>query len=431
MLDQIPLLNELPPGVRELMARLLLLIFVLVFALILRRILTWIVVRPLRRLAKRSHFEYDDMILKAVLLPIRFIVYAVTIFMGLEILAVGDSVDLFIANIARSLVIIGVLLLAYRLVDLLAANSRRLNMMAGIEIEDRLLPFIRTAIKLVVIAIGMVIVLQEWGYDVSGLIAGLGLGGLAFSLAAQDTISNLFGFTAIVSDNPLTVGEFIKTPDVEGIVEHVGLRSTRVRQLDQAVVYVPNNKLANSAILNWSRLSKRRIDFILGVTYDSSSGQLRVLLHRLREMLKAQETIDPDSVVVYFVEFSDSSLDVLVRAYVLLSDWGAFTAEKERLMLIIMDIINELNMSLAFPTTSLYVENLAEILNVEHEVKSKATLSPRERALMQGEFHEGMTLSLRERALMRGEFHETTTPPPPDKPGENITGQQDEEDDNR
>lgn len=412
MLDQIPLLNELPPGSRELVARLLLIVVVLVLASIMRRFLTWIAVRPLRRLASRNQFEYDDQILNAVRQPIRYIVFAFAILIGLQILAVGDSIDIFIANVARTLIIFALLLLVYRMIDLLAANSRRLEAITRIEVEERLLPFMRTAVKLVIIAIGVVIILQEWGYDVSGLVAGLGLGGLAFSLAAQDTVANLFGFVAIVSDNPLTVGEYIKTPDVEGIVEHVGLRSTRVRQLDQAVVYVPNNKLANSAILNWSRLSKRRVNFLLGVTYDSSSGQLRVLLHRIREMLKSQDTIDPDSVVVYFTEFGDSALNILVRSYVYKADWAEFTAEQERLMLLIMDTVSDLNMSVAFPSQSLYIENLPEILNVEREEQPKPTLSPRERALMRGEFHEG-------------------TSPPPKKLDENITGQQDEADDDR
>src|SRR5947208_14792157 len=100
---------------------------------------------------------------------------------------------------------------------------------------------------MIVLALALVIIIQVWGYDVTGLIAGLGLGGLALSLAAQDTLSNVFGFAAIVSDRPFVVGEYIKTKDVEGAVERVGLRSSRVRQIDQAIVAVPNNLLASSA----------------------------------------------------------------------------------------------------------------------------------------------------------------------------------------
>ncbi len=112
-----------------------------------------------------------------------------------------------------------------------------------------------------------------------------------FSLAAQDTVSNLFGFTTIVGDQPFIVGEFIKTPDAEGIVEHVGVRSTRLRQLDQAYVTVPNNKLASSAILNWSRLSKRRLNTILSIRYSATSDQIRDLCQRIRDLLNARDSV--------------------------------------------------------------------------------------------------------------------------------------------
>jgi MscS family membrane protein len=411
MIDDIPILNEMSDDLRNIVARLLLLAVALILIWVMRRVLTRILIVPLRGLSHRNDHAIDDAAIDMLIVPLRLIVIAVGILVSVKIFAVGDTIDVFIENVARTLIIVSVLMLIYRFVDLFAANSPRLTSVTGLQIEEQLLPFLRTAIRLIAIAIGLVIILQEWGYDVSGLVAGLGLGGLAFSLAAQDTVANLFGFVAIVSDNPFDVGEFIKTPDVEGIVEHVGLRSTRVRQLDQAVVYVPNNKLANSAILNWSRLSKRRINYVLGVTYDSTSGDIRVLLHRVREMLKAQETIDPESVVVYFTDFGGSSLDILIRAYVLLTDWGEFTAEKERLNMEVMDIVSDLGMSIAFPSTSLYIENIQDIVGIEHTEKPKPTLSPRERA------------------LKRGDIHEKQEPPPPSLDGENITGQQDEPDD--
>ncbi len=408
LFQQIPILNQLDSPVREIIARLLLIALILVLTWILRRVLTLMIIRPVRRLAKRTGYEYENVIFDAILGPIRYAVLAIAILVSVEVLGVGDQVDNVIRNIASSLIVFAGLLLVYRFVDLFAPSSNRLFSITGITIEDRLLPFFRTGIKLFVIAMGMVIILQDWGYDVNGLIAGFGLAGLAFSLAAQDTVSNLFGFAAIVSDNPFKIGEFIKTPDVEGIVEHVGLRATRVRQLDQAVVYVPNNKLAGSAILNWSRLSKRRVDYILGVTYDSTSGEMRVLLHRIREMLRTQPSVDPDSVVVYFLNFGDSSLEILVRCYVGITDWGEFTAEKERLNLEVMEIVSELNMSIAFPSTSLYIENMDDFFDPHPQTDNSPRLTRRERALMRGDLHE-----------------KPPVPPPSDDPEENRTNQQD------
>ena len=204
----------------------------------------------------------------------------------------------------------------------------------------------------------IIVVLQEWRYDVNGLVAGLGLSGLAFSLAAKDTVSNLFAFTTIVSDRPFVVGEFIKTPDVEGIVEEVGSRNIRVRQLDQAYVTVPNATIAAAPILNWSRLAKRRISFSLGITYAAKSDDIRKLLDNLREMLKACELVDEESVVVYFTDFGDSALKILIVCMVLEPDWSAFTAEREQINLAIMDTVESMGLSFAFPSQSLYIENL-------------------------------------------------------------------------
>ena len=256
----------------------------------------------------------------------------------------------------------------YRLVDVFVFSRRRLRLLTGMAFDEALLPFIRTGIQLLVLALALVIIVQVWGYDVSGLIAGLGMGGLAISLAAQDTLANLFGFAAIVSDRPFVVGEYIKTKDVEGMIERVGLRSTRVRQLDQAVVAVPNSTLAASAILNWSRLAKRRIDLTLGVTYstapDADGRPCSTVCARCSSSAKPSI---PNSVVVYFIEFGESSLNILVRCYVNITDWQAFTAEKERILLEIMRVVQSLGLSIAFPSRSLYIENLGGSLNLSEQ----------------------------------------------------------------
>jgi MscS family membrane protein len=388
LIDEIPYLNDLPEDVREFVARVLLVILALLLIWLMRRIMTWVIIRPLKRMAKRTGHEFDDDIVEAAVRPIRFIVIAIGIMVSAEILDLGTSIDAMINHIGRSVLIFGMLLLVYQLIDLFMPSSNRLFAITGITIEDRLLPFARTAIKLVIIAVGLVILLQEWGYDVSGVVAGLGLGGLAFSLAAQDTLANLFAFASIVSDRPFNVGEFIKTPDVEGVVENVGLRSTQIRRLDQSIVYVPNSVMANSAILNWSRLKKRRLDMTLGITYNATSEQIRVLLHRIRNLLKEHPATEDGSSVVYFTNFGASSLDILIRAYMNLADWGEFTSMKENLNLAIMDIVTDLGMSIAFPSQSLYIENLPESLTGPKPSPTQPELTDEEQALVAGKIEE-------------------------------------------
>jgi MscS family membrane protein len=364
LLEQITWFNNLPAGVQDAIIRILVLIFALVLLLALRGILRWLILVPLRKLTERTSIKTDETLIDAAAPAVRLLLIALALFISAQILQM-DSV--FLERVIRSLVIVAVLVLLNQLIGVLLPSSKRVFALTGITIEERLLPFVRVTVRLLIVCAGVVIVLQEWGYDVSGLVAGIGLGGLAFSLAAQDTVANLFGFIAIVGDRPFNVGDYIKTPDVEGNVEYVGLRSTRVRQLDQALVMVPNNKLANSAILNWSRLVKRRIDYVLSIRYGTTSQEMSALLNQLRDYLKSQETVEADSVIVNFINFGDSALEVLIRAYVKKADWGEFTLEKERIHLDVMDMVKRAGLNIAFPSRSLYIENLPSIA-VESEL---------------------------------------------------------------
>ncbi|MBA3870942.1 MAG: mechanosensitive ion channel [Anaerolineae bacterium] len=341
--------NRVPPDLRDNLTRIVLAIVVLALFWLLRRLLAALFVRPLHAFAKRTQSGWDDVVLDIVTTPTRLVIIAVGLLIGAEIMNVDVTTSVFVVHLARVFIIIAVLLAAYQIVDALAPTSNRLFRLTGMTINERLLPFMRTAIKLILIAVALVIIIQEWGYDVSGLVAGLGLGGLAFSLAAKDTVENLFGFTTIVSDQPFMVGEFIKSNDIEGTVEHVGIRSTRIRQPDQSYVIVPNSKLASSPILNWSRLSKRWYNTTLRVNYSATRQDIVELMSRIRAMLAAREQVQADSIIVNFINFGDNGFEILVRCYVNLSDWPSFTNERETVNLEIMRIFEELGLKIAFP----------------------------------------------------------------------------------
>jgi MscS family membrane protein len=359
---QLQFLNDLPPEVRNLALRIALALLALLIIWILRRLISRLILLPIRQLVvNRTTNQLDDILLKVIENPIRFLVIALGIYIAGTILTADVGTTLFFSHLARTFVILAVFVALYNGVDLIVQSSMRLRYITGISLDEQLVPFMRTALKVVIVAIAVIVVLQEWKYDVNGLIAGLGLSGLAFSLAAKDTAANLFAFTTIVSDRPFIVGEFIKTPDVEGIVEDVGMRNVRVRQLDQAYVTVPNSTIANAPILNWSRLNKRRVNFTLGVTYSASSDAMRQLLGRLRQMLGEREKIDPESIIVNFTDFGDSSLNILIVCMILEPDWKLFTEEKEQINLAIMDIVAELGLSIAFPSQSLYIEHLPDV----------------------------------------------------------------------
>ena len=260
--------------------------------------------------------------------------------------------------VGRSLLIASVFYGLAKLLDVVSLRPAAVQHVTGLTIPERLLPFLNTLVKVLILALGAIFILQELSFDVAALIASLGVVGLGISLASQDTVSNMFGFAAIVSDNPFKVGDYIKTPAVTGVVESVGVRSTRVRQLDQALVTVPNNLLTNAVVLNWARLEKRRLDVTLNFTYSTSADQMRAVVAGIRELLENTEGIDPETVIVHFIDFSASSLDVRVICQVLLTDWREFTALKEALFLDIMGIVEGLGIDFAFPSQSVYVESM-------------------------------------------------------------------------
>lgn len=357
---EIDFLRSLSPEVRFTVIRVLLAAVTLLIIWLLRSVLTSLLFQPIRRFAENRENNVNAALLVENLeLPLRILIVAAGLALAAGILAIDRTTSTFVEHLTRTLIIIALALAIYNLVGFIVDSSMRLRNITGIQLDEQLIPFLKTLLRVSVLVFAGLIILQEWDFDISALIAGLGVGTLGISLAAQDTVSNLFAFTTIVSDRPFVVGEYIKTPDVEGVVDRVGSRTTRIRQLDQAYVTIPNSKLTNSAVLNWSRLTRRRLDFTLGVTYRTSASEMRVLLAHLREMLAAHEKVNPDSVVVRFVQFGDSALNIRIVAEVYEPNWAAFQAFLEEINLSIMEIVENLGLSIAFPTRSLYIENMA------------------------------------------------------------------------
>jgi MscS family membrane protein len=358
MID-IPFMRFLPIETRVIIARVLLALVALALIWLLRGFVTRLVLGPIRRMIEKNpRLAVWLPLLDILELPVRMLVVALGLHVSVSILATDRETTGFFLNLARTFVILAFTIGLYRLVDQITTSSVRIRRVTGLVLDDQLVPFVATALRVVIIALALVIILQEWDYDVNGLLAGLGLGGLAFSLAAQDTIANLFAFSTIVSDRPFVVGEYIKTPHVEGIVDQIGSRTTRIRQLNQAYVTIPNKKLAEEAVINWSRLTKRRLEFMLGVTYDTSAAQMRELVGRIRAMLLAHEKVNPDSVLVHFIEFGDSSLDIIIIAEFFEPNMNLFRGVMEEVNLNIMDILEDMGLSVAFPSRSLYIENM-------------------------------------------------------------------------
>ncbi|QPC82611.1 mechanosensitive ion channel family protein [Phototrophicus methaneseepsis] len=342
-------IQDLPDWVPNVAAAVL----TLVLVLLLRQALIALIERPIRAALKRWPRLNAEAILELLHLPLQLLVVALALAIS------GQFVDArsgaLFGNLVRSLVITSGFVALLRLVDWFTRDSRIIQRVTGFRIEDRLVPIFNTLLKIILFMLAVITVMQAWSIDITGLIASLGIVGLAFSLAAQDTASNLFGFMAIIGDRTFSVGEYIKTDTIEGVVQNIGVRSTRIMQPDRGIVTVPNTTLANAPV---QRFARRRVNFSFGVTYSTNADQMEALLEDVRKMLQSRDHVIKSSVAVYFTEFADSSLNILVLCDLTLRDWRSVLEEREQINLKIMRIVAENNLSFAFPSQSVYIESM-------------------------------------------------------------------------
>jgi MscS family membrane protein len=313
--------------------------------------------RRARRLAERSASQADDAAVNALIGPLGLFVVLLGIYLAVRILAAGFAeLEGLSSTIYKALAVLLVAWMAFRLVDAVALFFQEKASRTETRFDDQIVPLLRKTAKVFVGALAFVLVVQNLGYSVSGLLAGLGIGGLAFALAAKDTIANLFGSVTILIDRPFRVGDWITVDDgTDGVVEEIGLRSTRIRTFAKTLVSVPNQSLANATVNNHSLMPKRRIKMTVGVTYDATPDQMREAVARIEGWLRAHEGIAQDFMLVKFTDFNDSSLDIFVYCFTVTTDWAAHLSLRQELNLAVMDILEELGLSIAFPTRTVHL----------------------------------------------------------------------------
>ena len=326
------------------------LVLAAIVSLIFARIATWI----LRPLIARSRSHLDDRLIELAPGPIRLVFFGLLVSLGLPMLGLALPVFQFLSTIAKGLTVVGAIWLLMRLVDVFSALMEERLVARGQAIAMSVVPLGRRAVKVVLAVIAFLVILQNFGFNVTGLIAGLGIGGLAFALAAQKSIENLFGGVTLIADRPVQVGDFCRFGDRVGTVEEVGLRSTRIRTLERTVVTIPNADFANMEIENFARRDRIWFHTTLGVRYETTSDQMRYLLVELKKLLVGHPRVHPDPARVRFVGFGAYSLDLEIFAYIMTRDINDFLAVREDLMLRIIDIVDESGTGFAFPSQTIY-----------------------------------------------------------------------------
>lgn len=294
--------------------------------------------------------------------PVRLLVAVILFSLFLPALVLPDAASGLVENVALVIGLLTVLWLAFRAIDEGAETlDQRLSSKGPFKLRG-LIPIGSTLVKMIVVGLAVVVLLENLGYNVAGILAGLGIGGLAFALAAQKTIENLFGGVSVIADEPVRVGDFCRFGDKIGTVEKIGLRSTRIRTLDRTVVSVPNAEFSTIQIENFGKRDRIRFYAILNLRYETTPDQMRFVLAGIRRLLISHERVDPDPARVRFVGFGAHSLDLEIFAYVTTTDWSEFLAIREDLLLRIMDVVLDAGAGFAFPSQTIYLgrDKLAE-----------------------------------------------------------------------
>ena len=225
------------------------------------------------------------------------------------------------------------------------------------KVDDSMFLFILKVIRGLIYVIAGFLVITELGINLNGLVAGLGIGGVIVTLAAQDTAKNLFGGLVVFIDKPFIVGDWIQMDTFEGTVEDITFRSTRVRTFENALVNIPNSIISNASIINWSKMEKRRYKLNLTIESDTSLEKLEKFKTRVMNMLQAREAIFDDSIIVKFDTILSNGLNVLICSYTDSVDYNSYLAEKEDINYKIMKILQEENIKLAYDTKTVLVKN--------------------------------------------------------------------------
>jgi MscS family membrane protein len=282
--------------------------------------------------------------------------------LGLIIFAVGivglglsPPVERVLTTVQRAGVVLILAWAMLRIVDVLAGSVIERLVARRLPAAVAMVPIGSKAAKGVVLVFAGLATLQNIGVNVTGVLAGLGIGGLAIALAAQKTVENLFGGVTVIVDQPVRVGDFCRFGERVGTVEEVGLRSTRVRTLDRTVVSIPNGEFASMQLENFSRRDRMWLHVMLGLRYETTPDQLRAVLGRVHRLLRAHPRVDPEPARIRFVGFGAYSLDCEIFAYVLTADFGEFLAIREEILLQVMDAVAASGTGFAFPSQTLYV----------------------------------------------------------------------------
>jgi MscS family membrane protein len=334
----------------------------------------WLV-GALKRLAEKTQTGFDDAVVDAIAGPMKLVPVIISLFFALNILQIGAEGAVRGHQFVQSLVVIALFWALHNAVGPLSHALKGLrNALTPVMVD-----WMTKALRIVFMVVGAAAVLQVWDIPVAGIVAGLGLFGVAIGLGAQDLFKNLIAGILILTEKRFLPGDWVKVDGiVEGTVEEINFRSTVVRRFDKGPVYVPNSKLSDNAVTNFTRMTHRRTYWIIGVRYDTTSDQLREIRDKVLGYVQSHPEYAQAPEVSTFMRvdsFGPSSIDFMLYCFTKTTNWGEWLRLKEELAFFIKETVEAAGTEFAFPSTSVYVEGGAEVFSPPGDDGAKAVLA--------------------------------------------------------
>jgi MscS family membrane protein len=311
--------------------------------------------RALMKLAARSKTDFDDKLIAVIHKPIKLIVFLLMLQLGVQAFDWVDWAEKLMSGLFAVAIAGCVTYLVLQLVDVLVGYVHQKFFPGDAELSKLLMPILGKSIKVFIIVIAALTTAQYLGLPITSVIAGLGIGGIAIALAAQNTLSNVFGTVTILADRPFRVGDRVKVDSHEGFIETIGLRSTRLRTLEGHLTVIPNKIMADSAIVNISARPNIRHLMTLNITYGTSAEKMKLAVETLREIYK-NHPLTHDA-IVYWRDFGSHSLDILVVYWCKTTDFKEFLKSNEEINMEIKRRFEAAGIEFAFPTQTIHLES--------------------------------------------------------------------------
>ncbi|SDI64844.1 mechanosensitive ion channel family protein [Natribacillus halophilus] len=330
--------------------------FIVLLFLVLRKLFTRIIFAIVKKISRHGKSPFLENLLYAFEKPMRMLIVVLGVYFAIVYLSPQPDVMVVVNRLLRTFLIV---FLGWGFFNFSGTSSdlfTRLGRKIDDDKDSMLIPFISRVLRGLIIVLMFTVIAMEWDYDINGFIAGLGLGGLAFALAAQDTIANFFGGVILVTEQPFKKGDWIETSTVEGVVEDIAFRSTKVRTFAEGLVTIPNSTMANDSITNWSEMRTRQVFSSIYLKYNSPVENVRNVLNRVDQELRDSPEIHPEEIEVYVREFEENGMEMLLYYFTYKTRWTEWLQVKQDFNMRILEIMEEENVEIALPSRDLYMQ---------------------------------------------------------------------------